>query len=282
MDESRWWRRGWPLGFRAAAAAAIAASRGAAAAAAAEAVARRKVRTSEDILKRGQDRVRTHDARQSSAASGAILLLGLLAAGSCGDFPASTPSSRKSRAWSCDSASMSKTTKPGINYHLPYPIERVIKVSVLNVRRESKSVFAPPATQRRGTADRPIPDESLMLTGDENIVDIKFVVQWAGEAMRQDFAFNVRNPDARRSRTPAESAMREDHRAIPLSPQRWPKAGQLVAARDTREDLLQRILDDYNSGIQITEALLAGRRSAAGGDRRLSRRPARPRRSGTG
>ena len=71
------------------------------------------------------------------------------------------------------------TTQPGLNYHLPFPVESVLTPKVTKVNRmdigfrsERDSGF----TSRAGVAD--VPEESLMLTGDENIVNIDFSVFW--------------------------------------------------------------------------------------------------------
>ena len=70
------------------------------------------------------------------------------------------------------------TTQPGLNYHIPYPIETVLTPKVTKVNRidigfrsERDSGFT-----SSGVAD--VPEESLMLTGDENIVNIDFSVFW--------------------------------------------------------------------------------------------------------
>ncbi|CAD7782368.1 MAG: SPFH domain / Band 7 family protein [Candidatus Methanoperedenaceae archaeon GB37] len=71
---------------------------------------------------------------------------------------------------------MVRTTPPGPHYHLPYPIETVIKPQVTKVRRLEigfRTISAGPPAQYRT-----IPEESLMLTGDENIVSVEFIVQY--------------------------------------------------------------------------------------------------------
>src|SRR5579885_393572 len=78
-----------------------------------------------------------------------------------------------------------RTTPPGIGYHLPYPIESVIMPRVTNINRVESGYRS---------AGNDVPEESLMLTGDENIVDINFEVQWK-IAKAEAFLFNVRNPE---------------------------------------------------------------------------------------
>ncbi|MDP6353008.1 MAG: FtsH protease activity modulator HflK, partial [Alphaproteobacteria bacterium] len=136
--------------------------------------------------------------------------------------------------------------QPGLNYHIPYPIERIIKVPVTTVRRVEIGFRAGPEGVRGGS--RNIDDESLMLTGDENILDINFNVQWAVKNAAA-FVFNVRNPD-QTVKDAAESAMREVIGRTPI-------ASALAEGReqvaDQTQELLQRILDEYQTGIIITD-----------------------------
>jgi membrane protease subunit HflK len=70
-----------------------------------------------------------------------------------------------------------RDAKPGLNYHLPYPIETVLTPKVLNINRIDIGMRVEDGL-RRGTSWRDVPEESLMLTGDENIVDVDFTVLW--------------------------------------------------------------------------------------------------------
>ena len=142
-----------------------------------------------------------------------------------------------------------RTATPGLNYHLPYPIESVLtpKVTVVQPIHIGMRLIEDP---RRGTQVRDVPEESLMLTGDENIVDVDFTVFWlvktggAGE-----FLFNIQNPQGT-VKAVAESAMREVVGRSEIS-------NILTGARQATEtavhDLMQRVLDNYQSGIQITQ-----------------------------
>ena len=98
------------------------------------------------------------------------------------------------------SVSGSKSTMPGINWHLPAPIQDVELVDVSSVRTAEIGM--------RGTTDRL--REALMLTDDENIVDVQFNVQYRikPETGAKDYLFNTRAPDASVTQA-AESAMRE-------------------------------------------------------------------------
>lgn len=137
-----------------------------------------------------------------------------------------------------------RTTQPGPNYHLPYPIETVEKPKVTTINRIEVGVDSSRGSYRGEQSS--IPAESLMLTGDENIVDINAEVQWKiGDA--QKFLFNVRNPE-QTVKSVAESALREvvgrsDIGTI-LS------EGRLKLELNTK-DLMQETLDHYASGIEI-------------------------------
>ncbi len=137
-------------------------------------------------------------------------------------------------------------TTPGINYHLPWPIEAVETPAVT---RENQLNIG----YRLGSSEggRDVPEESLMLTGDENIVDINFTVFWVIKDAAA-FLFNVQNPDSQLDGTikaVAESAMREVVGKNQIEP-------ILTANRepiqDEVRDLMQRILDAYGAGVTVT------------------------------
>ncbi|HML07772.1 MAG TPA: protease modulator HflK, partial [Xanthobacteraceae bacterium] len=70
-----------------------------------------------------------------------------------------------------------REVQPGLNYHLPYPIETALTPQALHVNKIDIGM-RPVEDMRRGTSVREVPEESLMLTGDENIVDVDFSVLW--------------------------------------------------------------------------------------------------------
>ena len=92
-----------------------------------------------------------------------------------------------------------RTTSPGLNYHLPGPIEEALTPKVTRVNRIEIGY--------RSDTGNDIPQESLMLTGDENIVDINFTVFYLIKSA-QDYLFSIRDPDGT-VKVAAESAMRE-------------------------------------------------------------------------
>ncbi|MDB5419620.1 MAG: hflK [Phenylobacterium sp.] len=132
----------------------------------------------------------------------------------------------------------SRSESPGLRYHLPAPIENVEKVPVTSLNRIDVG----------GTADADVPQESLMLTGDENIVNLNFSVTWRiNDAAR--YVFSTRNPEEA-VKAVAESAMREIVGKTPLQPILTTGRGQvqLQAA-----ELMQRILDRWGAGVSIVE-----------------------------
>ncbi|MDO9299116.1 FtsH protease activity modulator HflK [Bradyrhizobium sp.] len=143
-----------------------------------------------------------------------------------------------------------RTVQPGLNYHWPYPIETVLLPKALRVSTISigMSLIEDPA--RRGRTMRDVPEESLMLTGDENIVDVDFTVLWR---IKPDgvgnYLFNIQNPEGT-VKAVAESAMREVVGRANIQP-------ILTGARTTTEanvqDLMQKTLDSYGSGIQVAQ-----------------------------
>ena len=142
-----------------------------------------------------------------------------------------------------------KTTQPGLNYHFPYPIEsaltpKVTKVNRIDIgfRSERDSGFGTGG----GVAD--VPEESLMLTGDENIVNIDFSVFWVIKDAGK-FLFKIQDPEGT-VKAAAETAMREVIARSNI--QSILTEGRSIIEIDTQE-IIQQILDEYNSGIQITQ-----------------------------
>src|SRR5271165_2659547 len=143
-----------------------------------------------------------------------------------------------------------RDAQPGLNYHLPYPIETVLLPKALRVNAIAIGMTLIDDPSRRGRTMRDVPEESLMLTGDENIVDVDFTVLWRIKPKgAADFLFNIQNPEGT-VKAVAESAMREVIGRSNIQP-------ILTGARTTTElavqQLMQRTLDNYGSGIQITQ-----------------------------
>lgn len=147
------------------------------------------------------------------------------------------------------------STPPGFHYHLPTPIETVIRPKVTRVNRlevgfraEAEGLGPLPAGHPGG---RQVPEEALMLTGDENIVDINFTVFWViNDAGR--YLFNIRSPEAT-VKAAAESAMREVVGRTPIASAL--AEGRKQIEGDT-QSLLQEILDGYGAGLTVTQVQL--------------------------
>src|SRR5712692_4838244 len=145
-----------------------------------------------------------------------------------------------------------REVQPGLNYHLPYPIETVMTPKALRVNKIDIGMRIV-EDLRRGTTTRDVPEESLMLTGDENIVDVDFSVLWAIKPNRvHEYLFNIQNPEGT-VKAVAESAMREvigrsNIQAI------------LTGARQTIETAvqatMQTTLADYGAGVVVQQVQL--------------------------
>jgi len=141
------------------------------------------------------------------------------------------------------------TTQPGLNYHIPYPIETVFTPKVTKVNRIDigfRSGADTGFTTGGGVAD--VPEESLMLTGDENIVNIDFSIFWVIKDAGK-FLFKIQDPQGT-VKAAAETAMREVIAKSKL--QSILTEGRSKIEIETQE-IAQSLLDEYESGIQITQ-----------------------------
>src|SRR5476651_84138 len=137
---------------------------------------------------------------------------------------------------------------PGLHYNLPGPIGHVEVVNVLDQRRTVIGARGGPGFARNSRATS---SENLMLTGDENIVDIEFAVLWQIKDVFR-YAFKVRNGEDN-VRAAAEAAMRE---VIGKSNLQYAQTeGRTRIEQDTK-DLLQKILDEYGLGARIAQVQL--------------------------
>ncbi|MBT4880752.1 MAG: FtsH protease activity modulator HflK [Alphaproteobacteria bacterium] len=139
-----------------------------------------------------------------------------------------------------------RKVEPGLNYHLPVPIETVFTPKVTRVQRVEIGYRS--GKNGRGTEHL---EESLMLTGDENIIDINFTIFWFIKNA-ESYLFKVRSPEET-VKAVAESVMRDVVGQMPIA----------VALAEGRKDIeervlahLQEILNEYNSGIEITQVEL--------------------------
>ena len=136
-------------------------------------------------------------------------------------------------------------TASGMHYHLPWPIESVYTPNVKSPKQIN--IGYKPSTDN-GSQDEDVPAESLMLTGDENIVDMHFTVLWVIKDANA-YLFNVDHADDA-VKAVAESAMREvvGQERMDMIPTSGREHIQV-----TVQKLMQQTLDRYNAGVEITE-----------------------------
>jgi membrane protease subunit HflK len=167
-----------------------------------------------------------------------------------------------------------RDAQPGLNIKFPYPIETVLTPKVLNINRIDIGMRVEDGL-RRGTSWRDVPEESLMLTGDENIVDVDFTVLWRikpnGAA---DYLFNIQSPEGT-VKAVAESAMREVIGRSEIQPI-LTGARQNVAGPDAKGARQLPVRHSNHPGAD------AEGRPTPAGDRCLPRRAGGARRRGAG
>src|SRR5262249_35553695 len=203
----------------------------------------------EELLRRIQDRLRTVLPGGSSGRGFALIALAVLALWGFSGFFRVEPDEL---GVVLRFGKQVREVKPGLNYHLPYPIESALTPKALRVNKIDIGMRLVEDSRRAATV-REAPEESLMLTGDEDIVEVEFPGFWlikpAGES---DYLFNIEHPEGT-VKAVAESAMREVIGRSQIQP-------ILTGARQTIEgavqDLMQRTLDHYGAGVQITQVQL--------------------------
>ncbi len=139
------------------------------------------------------------------------------------------------------------TTQPGLNYHIPYPIETVLTPKVTKVNRIDIG-FRSASDSGRTSGIGDVSEESLMLTGDENIVNIDFSVFWVIKDAGK-YLFKIQSPVVT-VKAAAETAMREVIAKSKL--QSILTEGRSKIEIETQE-IAQSLLDEYESGIQLTQ-----------------------------
>jgi modulator of FtsH protease HflK len=204
----------------------------------------------EDLIRRGQDRLKNvlpGGGGSLGGLGGMLIVLGLAVVWLLSGFYIIRPDEQ---GVELRFGKISQLTQPGWNYHLPYPIETVERPNVTRINRidVGMRIIEDP---RRGSVMRDVPEESLMLTGDENIVDVDFSVFWK-VSNASDYLFNVQNVEGT-IKAVAESAMREVIGRSLIQP-------ILTGARQITEqgvqDLMQKALDEYKAGVDITQVQL--------------------------
>ena len=204
----------------------------------------------EEMLRRGQDRLRRVLPGGNMGGKGfALLVVGAIALwGASGFFRVEPDELGVVLRFGKEV----REVQPGLNYHLPYPIETALTPKALRVNKIDIGMRQVD-TGSRSPVLREVPEESLMLSGDENIVDVNFSVFWKIKPTGVgDYLFNIQNP-AGTVKAVAESAMREVIGRSDIQP-------ILTGARQVTEtavqELMQTTLDSYGAGIDITQVQL--------------------------
>lgn len=140
--------------------------------------------------------------------------------------------------------------QPGLKFHFPSPFQSHQIVDVTTERRIEVG-YREGVSRRSNELGVDVPDESLMLTGDENIIDIDFVVLWRVNNAK-DFLYSIRDPEAT-IKIAAESAMREVIGRTKI--QAALTEGRSQIQSDTRA-LAQKVLDEYKAGVSINNVQL--------------------------
>lgn len=235
----------------------------------------------EEILKRSQDRLKQvmpSGGGMSTAAIVLLVLAAMIAWGLSGFYTVRT----NEVALQMRFGEFTGRKGEGLNYNWPYPIGSVIKLPVTDVR--TVEIGSGPIDTRRGPTPVATNHDSLMLTADENIVDIGFSVQWRIDARKpEDFVFKIQNPEGS-IKAVAESAMREvvgrrqlrnvlpsevvpvapppviPGVQLPSAPATPPPAAAAVSAQneilDEVRKVIQGTLDQYGAGVVIERVII--------------------------
>ncbi len=145
-------------------------------------------------------------------------------------------------------------TPPGLHWHVPWPIEAVELPSVTRINRTEigyRSAGSEMVQSGQDASGRDVLVESLMLTGDENIIDIDVAVFWR-ISNASDYLFNTASPQTL-VRVVAESSLREVIGRTPIQPALTQLRAQIEM--DVHKQT-QEILDRYRAGVEITQVQL--------------------------
>jgi modulator of FtsH protease HflK len=205
----------------------------------------------EEMIRRGQEKLRRAMPRQSfggGSGAGIIVALALAAWALTGIYKVSPDEQGVVMRF----GKWVDTTEPGLHYHLPYPIEAVMLPKVTKVNQLQLGYRSTGDTRgERGSTMRNVPEESRMLTGDENIVEADFAVFWRIKDASK-FLFHVRDPEGT-VKVAAESAMRDVIGRNPIQAALSDKREQIAIQA---QEELQHLLDAYDSGVQVLQVQL--------------------------
>lgn len=201
----------------------------------------------DDMLRRAQDNLRqVIPGNMGGGRMFGLLLLGLISLWLASGFYTITPGVngviQRFGAWN------RTQVNEGLSYHMPWPVETLAKINVSEVRRLNIGFVD---RGPRGSAKQDIPDESLMLTSDANIIDIDLVVHWSIKSA-EDFLFNIHDPENTIKKV-AESAIRE---AVGQTPMFSIITTARATVADRAREIMVKNLDEYKSGVNISQVLI--------------------------
>lgn len=201
----------------------------------------------DEMLKRAQDNFKEVMPGGSGGGIIALSVFGLLALWLASGFYIVNPGEhaviQRFGAWDRTQA------EPGLGYHLPAPIETRTVLNVEEIQR--LTIGFSDMASRRGSGRQEVPEESLILTSDRNIVDLHLIIQWNIKSS-EDFLFNIRDQQNTIKQV-AESAIREVVGQTNMFP--IITTGRAAVATRTQQ-ILQNNLDLYKSGVNITQVLI--------------------------
>jgi membrane protease subunit HflK len=176
---------------------------------------------------------------------GALLLLGFLFVTMCAYIvkPGEHAVVQRFGAWE------RTKVEPGLSFKFPWPIEQMTKVDVEQIRKMNIGFVE--RFGRTGNVAQDIPEESLMLTSDRNIVDVDLVIQWNIKSA-EDYLFNIQDQESTVKKV-VESAIREQVGKTNMFPIITTDRNEV--AQVTRQ-IIQQNLDEYNSGVGISQVLI--------------------------
>jgi membrane protease subunit HflK len=140
-------------------------------------------------------------------------------------------------------------SQEGLSFKFPWPVETLTKVNVNEIRK--MNIGFTEFYGRDGNSLRDVPEESLMLTSDRNIVDIDLVIQWNIKSA-EDFLFNIED-QVNTIKKVAESAIREQIGQTNMFPIITTRRDEVAQQTKT---IIQNNLDEYNSGVNVTQVLI--------------------------
>ena len=200
----------------------------------------------EELLKRSQDKMKSFLPGSGGAKPMVLLLIAVIGFWSLSGMYRVEPGQQGVELLF---GKYVKRTPPGLHIWFPTPIGEVIKPDVERTNTLNVGFRGEGDITRGGGRDVPL--ESLMLTSDQNIIDIDFVVQWRIKNAAE-FLFNIRDPELT-IKLAAESSMREIIGHTPLEDALTVKR---QSVQQEAKDLLQKILDEYKTGVAVAEIQL--------------------------